>query len=175
VDVSQPQNAAEAEVSGLELNFIRNNLDFLPGILSDFGVSANATWLNAETSVLGSNGVSRDIDFLPGQSDFLGNAAIFYERDGFRGRISYAYVDDAYTSVGVTPATDRVLKASHQVDLQARYAINDRVEIIGEVRNLIDDEKVTYRNVESGGRNYELATDVSFYGRQLWAGVAMRF
>ncbi|PZO07441.1 MAG: hypothetical protein DCF29_03970 [Alphaproteobacteria bacterium] len=175
VDVSQPQNAADAKVSGLELNFIRNRLDFLPGVLADFGVSANATWLDAETSLLGSNGVGRSVDFLPGQSDFLGNLAVFYERGGFRGRISYAYVGDAYASAGTSPANDRILKASHQVDLQARYALNDRFEVIGEVRNLIDDEKITYGNVESGGRTYELATDVSFYGRQLWAGVAMRF
>lgn len=175
VDVTQPQNAGEAEVSGLELNFIRNNLDFLPGFLSDFGVSANATWLAAETTVLGANGVGRAVDFLPGQSEFLGNLAVFYERDGLRARVSYAYVGDAYSSVGTAPANDRVLQASHQVDLQARYAVNDRIELIGEVRNLIDDEKITFRNLEAAGRNHELATDVSFYGRQLWAGVAMRF
>ncbi|OWR18123.1 hypothetical protein CD944_11895 [Brevundimonas diminuta] len=175
VDVSQPQNAGEAKVSGLELNFIRNNLDFLPGFLSDFGVSANATWLNAETTVLGTNGAGRNVDFLPGQSDFLGNLAVFYERDGLSARVSYAYVGDAYSSVGAAPANDRVLKASHQVDLQARYQLNDRIELIGEVRNLIDDEKITIRNLEAAGRNHELATDVSFYGRQLWAGVAMRF
>lgn len=175
-DVTQPQNAAEAEVSGLELNFIRNNLDFLPGFLSDFGVSANVTWIDAETTVLNAAGVGRKIDFLPGQSDFLGNLAVFYERDGFRARVSYAYVGDAHSSVGAAAGNDRILMASHQVDLQARYAVNDRIEVIGEVRNLIDDEKITFGRIAGpGGGLREVATDVSFYGRQLWAGVAMRF
>jgi len=166
-DVTQPVNATQAEVQGLELNAVINNLP-LPGWLSNFGVSANASFIDGSFDTGGLRGT---VDVLQGQADTLGNVAVFYEQGRFRARAAYAYVGEAFTSVSATDltgVTDRYDAALGTFDLQARYAINDRFELIGEVRNATNEEKINY----TGNDIYR---DVSFYGRQVWAGTTFRF
>ena len=154
-DVNQPVNSDGASVTGLELSYVDNNLEFLPGLLSNLGVSLNATFLDGETD---------DQDYLQGQADFLANAALFYEQGTFRARATYAFIDEVNTS------SSRRDGASRQLDLQARYGFNDHLEIIGEVRNAGNSNKVNY-----SGPNYEYVRDISFYGRQFWIGAAYRY
>ncbi|MEZ5938426.1 MAG: TonB-dependent receptor [Hyphomonadaceae bacterium] len=157
-EVTQPVNADSAKVSGLELALVQNRLDFLPGALSNFGFSANATFLDGKTEG------SSPTDYLPGQADFLANVAVFYEQGPFRARATYAYVDDVPTS------STRKDKATNNLDLQGRYTLNDNIEFIAEVRNVTDENKVNLT-----GPDYNIVRDVSFYGRQFWIGAAFRY
>ena len=157
--VNQPVNADSAEVSGIELTLVQNRLEFLPGPLANIGFSANATFLEGETT---NNGVK--LDYLQGQADFLGNLAIFYEDGPFRARATYAYVSEIRTAV------DRMDKEMHNVDVQARYQVSDNVELIGEVRNLTSEGKYNY-----SGPNFSFVRDLSFYGRQFWVGAAVKY
>lgn len=166
-DVTQPVNATVAEVQGLELNAVINNLP-LPGWLSNFGVSANASFIDGSFDTGGARGT---VDVLQGQADRLANVAIFYEQGPFRARAAYAYVGEAFTNVSatdVTGVTDRYDAALGTLDLQARYTINDNFELIGEVRNATNEEKINY----TGNDIYR---DVSFYGRQFWIGTTFKF
>ncbi|MFY7977984.1 MAG: TonB-dependent receptor [Brevundimonas sp.] len=166
-DVTQPVNATVAEVQGLELNAVINNLP-LPGWLSNFGVSANASFIDGSFDTGGARGT---VDVLQGQADRLANVAIFYEQGPFRARAAYAYVGEAFTNVSatdVTGVTDRYDAAIGTLDLQARYTINDNFELIGEVRNATNEEKINY----TGNDIYR---DVSFYGRQFWIGTTFKF
>jgi TonB-dependent receptor len=166
-DITQPVNATEAEVQGLELNAVINNLP-LPGFLSNFGVSANASFIDGSFDT---GGVRGTVDVLQGQADVLGNLAVFYEQGQFRARAAYSYVGEAFTNVSATDltgTTDRYDAALGTIDLQARYTINDRFEIIGEVRNATNEEKINY----TGNDIYR---DVSFYGRQFWIGTTFKF
>jgi TonB-dependent receptor len=166
-DITQPVNATEAEVQGLELNAVINNLP-LPGFLSNFGVSANASFIDGSFDT---GGVRGTVDVLQGQADVLGNLAVFYEQGPFRARAAYSYVGEAFTNVSATDltgTTDRYDAALGTIDLQARYTINDRFEIIGEVRNATNEEKINY----TGNDIYR---DVSFYGRQFWIGTTFKF
>lgn len=166
-DVTQPVNVTTAEVTGLELNAVVNSLP-LPGLLSNFGVSANATFLDGSFDTGGTRGT---VDMLQGQSDFLFNMALFYEQGPFRARASYARIGEATTSVSSTDATgdsDRIDEATDTVDMQARYTLANGVELIAEVRNVTDENKV---NVTGTG----IYRDVSFYGRQFWLGASAKF
>jgi len=166
-DVTQPINATLAEVQGVELNAVINNLP-LPGWLSNFGVSANASFIDGSFNTGGPRGT---VDVLQGQADTLGNIALFYEQGRFRARAAYAYVGEAFTNVSATDLTgvaDRYDAATSTLDLQARYTINDRFELIGEVRNATNEEKINY----TGNDIYR---DVSFYGRQFWIGTTFGF
>lgn len=157
-EVTQPVNANAASVSGLELTLTQNRLDFLPGWLSNFGFSANATFLDGETDL----GTST-LDYLQGQADFLANLAVFYEQGPFRARATYAYVDELFTS------STRKDTETNNLDLQARYQLFDRVELIAEVRNATNEEKVNLT-----GANFDVFRDISRYGRQFWIGAAIR-
>ncbi|MBC7167679.1 TonB-dependent receptor [Phenylobacterium sp.] len=166
-DVTQPVNVTTAEVNGLELNAVVNSLP-LPGLLSNFGISANATFLDGSFDTGGTRGT---VDMLQGQSDFLFNLALFYEQGPFRARASYARIGEATTSVSSTDATgvsDRIDEATDTVDMQARYTLSNGVELIAEVRNVTDENKV---NTTGDG----VYRDVSFYGRQFWIGASAKF
>jgi TonB-dependent receptor len=171
VDITQPINVTSAEVTGLELSAVVNNLPTLGLLenlpfLSNFSFSANATFIDGAFDTGGTRG---RVNELQGQSDFLFNLALFYEQGPFRARAAYAHIGEAKTSVSSTdPLQDRIDKATNTVDTQARWTINDRIELIGEVRNLTNEEKVNY----TGARIYR---DVSFYGRQLWLGTTFKF
>lgn len=158
-EVTQPVNADSAKVTGLELSLVQNRLNFLPGPLSNLGFSANATFLDGETT----NGGTTQ-DYLQGQADFLGNFALFYEQGPFRARATYAYVDEFFTS------STRKDTATNQLDLQTRYQVSDRVELIGEIRNVTNENKVNLT-----GTNYDTVRDISYYGRQFWIGAALRY
>ena len=168
-EVTQPRNAEDAKVSGLELNLILNRLFFLPGFLADFGVSGNMTFLDGSTTIV-TTGVSRDLDQLPGQADFLANAAIFFESGWFRGRLSYAHVGRFKTAVNAAnPAADRTDAPFDQFDAQVRAAIGERIEIIGEVRNLTNQQRLNL-----SGPDQNIARDINRFGRQFWIGAAFK-
>ncbi len=83
--VRRPRNAESLEIKGLELNVV-HTLDWLPGVLSGFGVQANATFVST----------NRDFDVNQiGQSfaaEGIGNsqnATVFYEKYGISARIAY--------------------------------------------------------------------------------------
>jgi TonB-dependent receptor len=166
-DVTQPINVTTAEVTGLEISAVFNTLP-LPGRLSNLGVSANATLLDGQFDTGGARGV---VGVLAGQSDLLANVALFYEEGPFRARLAYAHIGKASTSVSATDATgltDRIDKPTNTLDFQTRYTLNDNFELIAEVRNLGNENKVNY----TGANIYR---DVSFYGRQIWVGTSFSF
>ena len=169
-NVTQPRNAESARITGLELNMIQNRLGFLPGFLANFGFSANATFLDGKTTIR-ATGARRDLSRLPGQAEFLGNVAVFYEAGGFRARLSYAYTGEYSTAVSATsPASDRTEGDFQQLDAQLRYALGERLELIGEVRNLSDERRINFT-----GAGQDVARDVNQFGRQFWIGAAMKF
>jgi len=170
VNVSQPRNAEGARVQGVELNFIRNTLDFLPGPLSNFGFSANATFLDGETVIRGT-GVRRELDKLPGQADFLANAALFYETGPFSARLTYAYTGEYKSAVNAAnAAADRTEGAFRQFDFQTRYQFSPSIEVVGEVRNLSGERRINFT-----GPNQNIAADVNEFGRQFWVGTTLSF
>jgi TonB-dependent receptor len=174
--VNQPINADGAEITGLEMSIIQNRLTFLPGWLANFGVSANATLLDAEVELIRPNGIDRvTTDRLVGQADVLANLALFYEQGPFRARATYAYVGETPTalnpaSAAVAPGQpNRQDGESEQLDLQARFDLRNGFEVIGEVRNATDEDKINYF-----GTNLNIVRDYNSYGRQFWIGVAFR-
>jgi TonB-dependent receptor len=169
VNVNQPRNAETATITGVELNLVLNKLFFLPGFLADFGVSGNMTFLDGRTTIVGT-GVSRDLDRLPGQADFLANAALFFESGWFAARLTYAHVGRFYTAVNAAdPAQDRTEAPFDQFDAQVRAAINERFEVIGEVRNLTRQQRLNLT-----GPNQDIARDINRFGRQFWVGLAFK-
>jgi TonB-dependent receptor len=161
--VTQPQNLTESEVKGLELQVVKNRLDFLPGFLSNFGASANATLIDAESQLPG----GKSFDRLQFQAKKLANFAIFYEQGPFKARATYAYTGDYFTVISATNVNDnRYDRPYNQVDLQARWDWG-AFETIAEVRNLTNEKRINYQN---GG----LARDLNIFGRQLWLGVAFK-
>lgn len=173
VDFLQPQNMAGARVTGVELNFVKNKLEFLPGPLKDFGVSTNFTYLRGQSEVIMEDGSVRKLDYMREQPRNLFNASVFYESGPFQGRLSYAYKTRYLIGVNLDrngAALDRYEEPYSQVDFQVRLKANERLELIAEARNLTDEYRRNYQNLEAPGLR-----DYNYTGRAFWVGASMKF
>ncbi len=160
--VTQPQNLAGSRVFGVEGAIVVNKLRFLPGPLTDFGVSLNATYLNGKSRFPTGGSFGR----LTQQPAFQGNAALFYQRDWLQARVSYSHIGRQYTSISPTaPLTNRYDQPFDQVDMQTRLSFGV-IQIIGEVRNVTGAHR---ENFDGFGTR-----DQNFFGRQFWLGAAVK-
>ena len=166
--VTQPVNVATARVSGLEFNVIRNNLPFLP---QGFGVSANATLLDAEETILMGSGVTRKLDQLLQQPKVYANLSVFYERGPFEARMAVSSIGDYYQSIATdAQRNDQVEHTLTQIDLTGRYRLTDNLQLHAEVRNLTDEHREIFT-----GADEDLARDLNYYGRHIWVGLTYKY
>lgn len=134
LSLSQPQNADEGELFGIEINAQRR-LDFLPAPFDGFGVSANVTYVDSDVIVPGRE--DEDIPFFR-QSDWIANGAIFYEKGPFEARFAVSFRDDYIVNIGNSTASDIYNKNRTVLDARISYRILDGVEIFGSISNFGD-------------------------------------
>lgn len=167
--INQPENVSSAKVQGLEFSLVKNELGFLP--IRGFGASANVTFYKTKTDIVMANGTKRPLDQLLQQADRVANVALFYDRGPFNARITYAYIGPQYVSISTTAARDdQYESALSQLDLQARYRLSDRWQVVAEARNVTDQHRETYT-----GTDLNLARDLNYYGRQFSVGATFRY
>lgn len=157
---TQPRNADESEVSGIELA-VQQQLTFLPGPLAGLGLQGSATFVASEAKISG-----RD-DKLPnpGQSDRSARAALSYEWAGFQSRVAWTWQDAMLDEVGGAPEEDRWMDEQSHVDLSASQRIWKGWRIWGEAWNLTD-APLRY----TWGKNGPFSQQ-EYYGPTFWLGV----
>lgn len=97
-EVTQSVNGKTADLFGFEVGY-QQNLSFLPGFLKGIVIYANYTYTDSKAEVENfteGDGEITEID-LPGQSQHVGNAAIAFNKGGFKARLSLNY-NGAYIS-----------------------------------------------------------------------------
>lgn len=133
--LSQPENADHGKLFGIEANAQRR-LTFLPSPFDGLGVSVNATYVSSSVKVPGRE--SEDIPFF-GQSDWLVNAALFYEKGPFEARVALAYRTGFIANVGnaVQKTTADIYEAGRtSVDARISYKLFEGVEVFGSLSNI---------------------------------------
>ncbi|CCW18822.1 TonB-dependent receptor [Sphingobium indicum BiD32] len=137
--VSQPVNSSGGILKGFEVN-IQQPFSFLPGILSNFGVLANYTFVKSDIEYLtAANGSTSVTAPLVGLSRHAANATLYYETKKFQIRGSVAYRSKYLTAVPGTEGnayngTNRTIN----VDAQASYNITEKMKLSIEAINLTD-------------------------------------
>ena len=167
-------NGTGASLKGVEISLQRRSR-FLPGFLKNFGVIANATFVdsNATYSVQGpavtacvvttptaavrvrpATSTSAAPSTLFGLSKRAYNGTLYYEDKKFsaRGSISYRgpYVD-------ANSGTGNVFEgynATINVDASMRYKLTENLEVSVEGTNLTDEYRDRYTDLDAN-RNYE--------------------
>lgn len=168
--ITQPQNLAGAKLTGIELNLVKNRLDFLPGELANFGVSANYTYIHTDAEIVMANGARRAVDQLLDQPQHLFNASLFYRRGPFESRLSYSRPGRSYQTLSTaSPVEDVMYEPFNQLDLQLRYDVNDQLRLIAEGRNLLGESRDTVRPF------YDEVREINQHGRGYWVGVSYRY
>jgi TonB-dependent receptor len=134
--VTQPVNAAHANVKGIEAGVTVNSLAWLHPLIKDIGFSANWTVLDGSMNVLKTDKSLRKLDRLVGQPDQTANLTVFYSSGGLELRAAYNYQGKALRSIVPDIAwQDLYWAARSQVDLHASYKIAKNVTLFGQIQN----------------------------------------
>jgi len=142
-DFRGPVNGGRADLYGFEINW-QQQLNFLPGFWSGFGIYANFTKIWAKSDLIAET--REDVDILPGQASDVGNVALSYERGPFSSRFSVMYQAEYLTEVGGDPTGDAdQWRDSHlQFDISANYKIIPQLDVFAEFVNLSNTPKMEY-------------------------------
>ncbi len=168
---SRPENLESSEVTGLEVNFVLTQFDFLPGLWKGFGVNVNYTHLDGKSKYVNSSGEVRD----PGlygmlkQPENIWNASLKYTYEAFEGRIAYKNHDLRLESINSDYARDRLHAPRNTVDLQLRYHLTDSVFLKLDAKNITDSSQ---QSVNSD--RYQFPVWERDYGRSYWLGLSYR-
>ena len=137
IKTSQVRDDSNADVAGLELNFIMNSLDFLPAPFNHFGVHANYTYSDGEWKMPQTGGTNRVINGLRGQPDHLARLKLRYRWKRLGVDWSVAYRGDYFTGrFGDTPVNDVFVEDLTRVTLSSFYRLTDEISIHFVARNL---------------------------------------
>ena len=131
-DYEQVRNGRTAAVNGIELG-LQTRLSFLPGFLGNTTFYGNYTYTNTST-----DGVADRGDDVPlvGAAENMFNASLAYESNKFFLRASMNYAGESLDEIGGNIYEDRYYDEQLFIDLNATYAINNRVRIFAEAKNL---------------------------------------
>ncbi|KAA5803560.1 TonB-dependent receptor [Alkalicaulis satelles] len=146
VDFIQAENAPDGFIRGIEFTW-QQTFTFLPGLLGNTGVFANATFTDSEMDI-GRTIAGRSKFPLSGQSDYVYNVALFYEDSRFNARLSWNDRGDYIDSVNASdPRLDTYWEERSQLDFSASVTLTDRFELFVEGKNLTDSEGIRYDGV----------------------------
>jgi outer membrane receptor protein involved in Fe transport len=130
-DVTEPRNGDSATLWGLELVF-QNQLRFLPSPLDGLGVYANYTWTDSSATFPDRTGDAT----LPGQSAHVGNVALWYEKAGFSGRVSWNFHGKYIDTVGGSAADDVYYDDHTQIDVNVSQRLTRNFRLFVDMLNL---------------------------------------
>jgi TonB-dependent receptor len=152
-EIEHAVNGGEATLYGFELNW-QQELTFLPGLLSGFGLYANYTHTWADAELTDRSG------FLPGQAGDAGNIAISYESGPLNARLSYAYQSEFIEEVGKDKDHDEYSDDHGQLDFTGTYKVTNNLSLYVDLVNLTNEPKYDYMGI------YDRPISISYYS---WA------
>lgn len=171
--VTQPLNATDSTIYGLELALRKDFNDTLPAPFDGLIFDGNITWIGSEFTFINSEGDARDPGGWINQPELLLNAQLSYEYGPFGAKIGYSWVDEYLSNIQSDSGDvfDMFAQPRGVIDLQARYDVTDNVTLLGEVQNLTEEGLEFNRRFPVG--DY-LGTEAD-RGRVIWFGVNVNF
>ena len=182
VEITKAINGIKATVYGAELQ-AQFKFDFLPGILSDFGLYTNYTYTYSEAFInqrLPANFTAAVVVFgedilsdflkleeqekitLPGQAEHTANVAIFYDSQKFFARLTANYQDAFLFQLGADPDLDEYYNESLRLDFTANYQISPKVNFFLDAINITNTPLQFYLGTEERIQKQEF---YSWWGR----------
>jgi TonB-dependent receptor len=143
-DTTRPFNTDDGYLQGAEVTY-RTFFDKLPGWLGGFGVEANATYTQGETSTSS----NPDLSGKPfaGMSKWSYNVVGLYEKYGLSARLAYNWrskFTDVYNDGG--PGLDLIASPMSSLDGSLGYKINENTSITLTGANLLNFKHTDYWN-----------------------------
>lgn len=142
---SRLRNGAGAEIKGLELGY-QQNFDFLPGILSGLGVTANYTYQDSKTDPeFSSFDDTKQLPQFPRAytPEHSYNATVFWEKNGHQVRLAMRGKSDELVQRNYRLGS-LWQEGRPNFDLSTSYKISDNVSVSFHALNLTDEETRVY-------------------------------
>lgn len=171
--VNAPANTGHGDVKGVE-GTLSLPFSLLTPKLDGFGFYGSLSYTDS-TIYLASN--PGQAITLPGLSDWVQNAALYYEKHGFQARVNYRFRSTFLAEVAGLSAnpTYRQAKAEAIVDAQIGYEFQPSSKLYGlsvmlQAKNLTDRPFITYQN-----NDVRQLIDYQRYGRDYYLSVSYKF
>jgi len=151
--ISRPTNELGGKIKGFEVGG-QTFFDFLPGVLSGFGVQANYTFVDSKTDTSVA-GLQTPLSNLSKHSF---NTSLIYEKGGLSARLAYNWRDKFYSSLLSNDIVTNVpvyTRARDWLDASIGYDITDKITVTVEGGNLLRSKTRTYFGVPTRPGNYE--------------------
>lgn len=126
--ISRPSNADSAEITGLEL---------AAQYLFDNGFGAAINWTLTDSELVSGSGEVSDLENV---SDTSYNASVFYENDGFQGRISLNNRGDFLATTAGEGGFSEFVDDFTQIDVTLSYEIAENLTAFVEGINITEEE-----------------------------------
>lgn len=162
-ELATSANGGAARVRGVELSYSQQ-LSFLPGLWSGFGVFANYTYLQTEGNYgrLNEPANSALVNFIPR----VASAGISYNRSRYMARINANFTDDYLRAYNANPLLMSYRKTKSIVDLKLSYRYSKELSIFGDAGNLFNAKDRWYN-----GPNPRFVNTVRNFGVKFQAGI----
>jgi TonB-dependent receptor len=163
---SVPNNTPGGDLEGLEISY-QQPFFGLPGVLNNFGVILNYTYVESEVDYLNADGSVALRTDLVGLSQTAYNATLYYEDDRFSTRLSGAYRDEYLTTVPGRNGNDVEGTAeTFNLDFSATWNYSDSLQFTLEALNLTDEFQDQWVDSRADRLSYYHHT-----GRQYYVGL----
>ncbi len=137
-------NAEHGRVTGIELS-ASMPFTFLPQPLDGFGFDANISFIDSEFDIFERRDLDNETPFFQ-QPSKIANAAIYYQKGRFQGRVAFRYQDESFDEVD-DPSNDfgdRYDAPREQWDAQASYRVTDHWTAYFNVTNFTDQQDIRW-------------------------------
>ncbi|RZV41474.1 MAG: TonB-dependent receptor [Acidimicrobiales bacterium] len=161
-------NQDEAKVKGVEVAY-QHFFDDLPGLLSNTGIQANYTYVDAETNaplpIVDADGDgapdSFERIFRYGVNNFLGlsehavNLIGIYQDDKFEARLAYNWRSDYLSSYRDFVTGNPIFQEDRgYLDGSMKYDFNDNLQFRLQVANILDTKAKASQQIDASGQRF---------------------
>lgn len=168
---SQPKNAGNASLTGVELSYQRD-FGFIAPALRCIGFYGTYTYTHSRVKEFNFEGREQEKDLsLPGSPAHTANASLYFEKGGLNLRLSYNFASDFIDEMGEDSFHDRYYDWVNYLDANASYTFGKKIKttFYAEANNLLNQPLRYYQ----GDRNRTMQAE--YYGVKVNAGVKINF
>lgn len=169
--ISQPKNAGNANLFGVELS-LQRDFSFITPALKCIGFYGTYTYTYSRVSDFNFEGRENEKGLrLPGSPEHTANASLYFEKAGASLRLSYNYASAFIDEMGVSSFYDRYYDSVNYLDLNISYSFGKKLKwtIYAEANNLLNQPLRYYQ----GSKDRTMQAE--YYGVKVNGGIKLSF
>lgn len=168
---TQPKNAGNANIFGVELTYQRD-FGFIAPALKCIGFYGTYTYAHSRITDFNFEGRENEKGLsLPGSPAHTANASLFFDKWGLNIRLSYNYASAFIDEMGVEKFYDRYYDSVNYLDLNLGYTFGRKTKftIFADCTNLLNQPLRYYQ----GSKDYTMQAE--YYGVKFNCGAKINF